>query len=371
MEKLGDKELNNRILVIEDDASVRRNLIELLNEEGFETHEAENGKIGIEKAKQTYPDLIISDILMPEADGYAVLKEMQKESGTSSIPFIFLSARTDRDDIRTGMNIGADDYLTKPYKADDLLAAINLRLQKKKNSDKRINDILKSISLTLPHELRTPLVSVLGYSQIIKEDFAQLSKEDLFEMAQRIHSSGFELLAMIEKFLLFTKLETSAAAIPGSEKITNSLKVKNIIEGLAADEADKADRINDLILSLEESTININKENFEILIKEIIENAFKFSAKGTPVSISSNNLDEYYSVKIADHGVGIKSEDINEIGVLRQFNRRKNCQRGSGMGLAVAFKIAELHDIKISIESKLQHSTEVKIFIPINPLDRK
>ncbi len=121
----------NRILVIEDNTSVRRNLIELLNEEGFETYEAENGRIGIEKAKQIYPDLIISDIVMPEADGYTVFKELHQNAVTSLIPFIFLTAMTEINDLRTGLNIGADSYLTKPYKADYLLAVITSRLKEK------------------------------------------------------------------------------------------------------------------------------------------------------------------------------------------------------------------------------------------------
>jgi DNA-binding response OmpR family regulator len=122
----------SKILVIEDESSVRTNIIELLNEEGFETFGAENGKIGISLAKKVYPDLIICDILMPDISGYDVLQELQKEIETSSIPFIFLSALTDESHIRMGMRDGADDYLTKPYKTQDLLDALYSHLNKKK-----------------------------------------------------------------------------------------------------------------------------------------------------------------------------------------------------------------------------------------------
>ncbi|MFZ0456580.1 MAG: response regulator [Ignavibacteriaceae bacterium] len=119
-----------RILVIEDDSSVRSNLIELLNEEGYETFEAENGKIGINLAKKVHPHLIISDILMPEVNGYEVLLELQKNESTASIPFIFLSAFTDISNIKRGTREGADDYLTKPYKTKDFLNAVYSRLKK-------------------------------------------------------------------------------------------------------------------------------------------------------------------------------------------------------------------------------------------------
>ena len=118
----------SKILVIEDDLVVRANLIELLKEEGFETFEAENGKNGIALAKEILPDLIISDILMPVKNGYEVLLELQKDEATSSIPFIFLSALADISNVRGAMKKGADDYLSKPYKTNDLLNAVYLRL---------------------------------------------------------------------------------------------------------------------------------------------------------------------------------------------------------------------------------------------------
>ena len=121
----------SKILVIEDDISVRSNITELLTEEGFEIFEAENGKLGITLAKKIVPDLIISDILMPEINGYEVLLELQRDESTSSIPFIFLSALTDLSNIEKGLRNGADDYLTKPYKTKDLLNAVYSRLKKK------------------------------------------------------------------------------------------------------------------------------------------------------------------------------------------------------------------------------------------------
>lgn len=119
-----------RILIIEDDNSVRSNVVGLCNEEGFETFEAENGKIGILLAKKNNPDLIISDILMPEVNGYEVLLELQKDESTASIPFIFLSPLADISNKKRGTREGTDKYLTKPYKTKDLLNAVHSRLKK-------------------------------------------------------------------------------------------------------------------------------------------------------------------------------------------------------------------------------------------------
>ncbi|MBT6980310.1 MAG: response regulator [Flavobacteriales bacterium] len=119
-----------RILLIEDNRDVRENIAEILELAGYYVDTAENGKRGVEKAVASTIDLIICDIMMPELDGYGVLHILNKNPKTSSVPFIFLTAKTEKGDFRKGMNLGADDYLTKPFEETDLLDAIELRLQK-------------------------------------------------------------------------------------------------------------------------------------------------------------------------------------------------------------------------------------------------
>lgn len=119
-----------KILIIEDQAPMRRNVALMLQLEGYETCTAENGRIGIEVARQEKPDLILCDIMMPEVDGYGVVQALRGDAAFATTPFIFLTAKSDRSDVRSGMNLGADDYLTKPVVRDDLLAAVQTRLTK-------------------------------------------------------------------------------------------------------------------------------------------------------------------------------------------------------------------------------------------------
>ncbi|MAN58772.1 MAG: transcriptional regulator [Flavobacteriaceae bacterium] len=118
------------ILLIEDDAALRENTEELLELFDYTVLTAPNGKLGIEKAKSEKPDLVICDIMMPEVDGYGVLQALAAHADTKHIPFIFLSAKTEHKEIRKGMDLGADDYLTKPFEEDDLLSAVESRLAK-------------------------------------------------------------------------------------------------------------------------------------------------------------------------------------------------------------------------------------------------
>ncbi len=119
-----------RILVIEDQPEMRRNIAALLRYHDYEAIEAENGREGVDLARREKPDLILCDVMMPELDGYGVLQALQQDAGLALIPFIFLTAKGEKDDLRSGMNLGADDYLTKPVTNNDLVNAIEARLRR-------------------------------------------------------------------------------------------------------------------------------------------------------------------------------------------------------------------------------------------------
>ena len=119
-----------KILVIEDDSEMRRNLVIVLRLEQYQPIAAENGRVGVELAKREKPDLILCDVMMPELDGYGVLKALHEDTNTALTPFIFLTAKGEKEDLRSGMNLGADDYLTKPVAQADLLKAIEVRLRR-------------------------------------------------------------------------------------------------------------------------------------------------------------------------------------------------------------------------------------------------
>ncbi len=126
-----------KILVIEDEPEMRRNIVALLRFHEFEPIAAENGRRGVELARREKPDLILCDVMMPEMDGHGVLQALQQDAGLALIPFIFLTARGDKDDLRSGMNLGADDYLTKPVANADLVQAIEARLRRSDQQAKR------------------------------------------------------------------------------------------------------------------------------------------------------------------------------------------------------------------------------------------
>ncbi len=125
------------ILVIEDEPEMRRNLTIILRLEKYHPLGAENGRVGVELARKERPDLILCDVMMPELDGHGVLQALRQDPGTALIPFIFLTAKGEKDDLRSGMNLGADDYLTKPVAKAELLQAIEARLRRAEQQSQR------------------------------------------------------------------------------------------------------------------------------------------------------------------------------------------------------------------------------------------
>ena len=128
----------NKILVIEDQPQMRKNLATILEMEGFQAITAENGRRGVELVRAEKPDLVVCDVMMPDMDGHAVLRTLRAAPPTATIPFIFLTAKGDGVYLRSGMNLGADDYLTKPVSSADLLTAVRVRLARHQNHQAEI-----------------------------------------------------------------------------------------------------------------------------------------------------------------------------------------------------------------------------------------
>lgn len=146
------QQLMKKILVIEDESAIRENLLRLLKGEGFEVIEAENGRVGVSMAITKLPDLILCDITMPELDGYGVLATLRSEAITATIPFIFLTGKADRAELRLGMEQGADDYLTKPFTRDELLSAIASRFRKQQTFAEHYNTLQIQVIESLHQE---------------------------------------------------------------------------------------------------------------------------------------------------------------------------------------------------------------------------
>lgn len=197
----------NQILVMEDEVEIRANIREILELESFPVITAETGEIGLQWAKEHVPDLIICDIVMPGLDGYEIARALRQDPITCSIPFIFLTAKADRSDLRQGMQLGADDYLTKPFDPMELLRAIATCLEKKatleQQTQAKLDELCDRISLSLSRELLTSLDHIQESSKLLIEKASLIGEKEL-EMVGNIHVSA-QLLHRLTQNCLFYK----------------------------------------------------------------------------------------------------------------------------------------------------------------------
>ena len=183
----------SKVLIIEDEKNIRETIKEILELNDYEIAIAENGLIGIAKALQFKPDLIVCDVMMPEMDGFDTLKNIRAINEISNTPFVFLTAKTETRDFREGMNSGADDFLNKPFNTQELLEVIKLRISKSnqakelfvqeinnlKEEVENLQNSINKLSFNNSHILRAPLLKILGLINYIIEDSEEKSQMDL------------------------------------------------------------------------------------------------------------------------------------------------------------------------------------------------
>ena len=360
-----------KILVIENEADIRNIITEILLAENFSVVPAEDGQIGLQLVQKEIPDLIICDINMPNINGYSVLNQLRQNPSTIAIPFIFLTASTAKTDRRMGMELGADDYLTKPFTKDELLAAIKTRLVRKavitKESQKKVDELRYNITRALPHELHTPLNGILNLSKMLIEDYNVIDSDEAIEMLKEIYISGERLYRLTQNFLLFAELvriEQEPKRAKSFLNVKGESFTKKIIKDIAFQKAQKANREEDLYLELQEVAIQIYSSKIEKIIEEIIDNAFKFSQVGTPVQVRSNYKDDHFHLVVIDHGRGMTVEQISNLGAYMQFERQLYEQQGSGLGLIIAKLLTKLNGGELNIESILGEKTIVHVILP-------
>ncbi|MFM7886154.1 MAG: response regulator, partial [Pseudanabaena sp.] len=357
-----------RILVIEDEDLIRDSLEDLLLFEGFEVITAENGQKGLYLASQRQPDLILCDVMMPILNGYEVLEQLRQHKDLSTVPFLFLTSMVDRHSNRKGMSLGADDYLEKPCTKDELLAAITVRLGKQKlieeQIEEKMNALRSSITLSLPHELQTPLSGIMGLSELLMMQSEEVTASEVYDYANGIRRSAERLYRLIQNYLLYSKLLLLRSQ--GYPRFTSPYPCNTlaIFTNIGEQKAREYERISDLELDITEGDLKISSEDLVKIADELIDNAFKYSSKGTKVCLASYATDSHWLLTIKDHGRGMTKPQIASIGAYIQFERRFYEQQGMGLGLVLAKTLVEFYGGNINIHSEETVGTNICIAIP-------
>jgi signal transduction histidine kinase len=354
-----------KILVIEDESSLRREISDILSLGGYAVSEADNGITGYEKASVEIPDLILCDIMMSGMNGYEVLAALRKNQATKFIPLILITEMAERDNMSAGMELGADDYIVKPFESKELLRTIKIRLKisgtLSTKSDIALNELRLNLIQTLPHELRTPLNGILASGQLLMEMDESPAKEIVNEYGSMIYESGMRLLRFIQNYLLYAGLELNWNLGATSRRLE---KINLVCENTARKTAARYSREEDLVTDCSPASVFASPDEFIKMCDELIDNAFKFSSRGKKVYVKCAKESNKFVLSVKDEGIGINPENLKRVGAYMQLDRFLNEQQGIGLGLAISKKIAEFFKGSLTVESSPGIGTSVKVIIP-------
>lgn len=359
-----------KILVIEDSKDLLDDVIETLQLEEYEAVGAIDGVEGVEAAKEHLPDLIVCDIMMPGLNGYGVLQELRSMPQTATIPFIFVTAKVEDEDRRMGMNLGADDFLTKPFLITELLTSIQTQLERRERlnelANKRLEELTKNIITALPHELRTPLNTIIGFSDMLMMESHELKSDQIIDWGSHINTAAHRLYRMVENYLYYVRLQTDVRTPTSTERESETnAEFVSVAESEAIKLADKYNRGNDLTLDVADAPeVAISYRDSAKVVGELVDNAFKFSEAGQGVHVEGCLTDEGdYCLRISDQGCGMTRDQISRIGAYMQFDRDKQEQQGLGLGLVVIKLLMELYNGDFRIESEPGVGTTVSVLL--------
>jgi signal transduction histidine kinase len=353
-----------RVLLIDDDDALRELHAELLGAAGHQTMQAASGAAGIEAIRSARPDLVLCDVGMSGMDGYAVLQAVRADPQLASTPFLFLTGLDARHHFRAAMSLGADDYLAKPVREHDLVAAVEARLTRRaaerRESERHIAELRRSVSFLLPHELRTPLTVILGGSEMIRELHQEMTSEEIGEMATAISKAAQRLHRMVENYLLHVGMELERLTVAESPpRAMSGATGADLVRDAAHAQAREHGRGQDIQFVLADATLPLAEPYARKVVSELVDNALKFSEAGAPIKVAFTTSGQGVALSVADAGRGMTVDQIREVGAFRQFNRAVFEQQGSGLGLILVKGIIEASGGAFDLRSVMGEGTTV------------
>jgi two-component system sensor histidine kinase/response regulator len=375
------------VLVVDDHPHSLKVLGTILNENGYFPLFAQSGVKALSAIKNKLPDLILLDVMMPEMNGFEMCKRLKQDATLADIPVIFLTAKTEKEDVIAGLELGAVDYVTKPFNHKELMTRVsthlelravkaelsqkveelkqaNTKLDQKVEELKQANATKDKFFSIIAHDLKSPFNALLGFSSLLADNDAQLSAKEKEKYIQRIvqvSNSGYHLL---ENLLQWSRLQT------GRLKVAPAiLELKEIVDcniDLVGENA--KDKNITLFSSIDGITSVVADGNmFDTIIRNLLTNAVKFTPTNGKVEISAKTEGYEVEISISDTGVGIKPEDMDKLFRTDvSFTTRGTAQeKGSGLGLILCKEFVEKNGGTIGVESQEGKGSRFYIRLPV------
>lgn len=361
------------VLIVDDIQENLQLIGNILYKNGINVSSASSGKQALEKVKVKLPDLILLDISMPYMDGFEVCKKLKSEDLTKDVPIIFLTAKSQTGDMIAGLELGAVDYINKPFDPAVLLARVNTHLELSKVKQNLIakNKELVELNATkdkffkiIAHDLRSPLSSLLGGLSVLGHENNQGNPESNMEIVKMLKSSVNKGLKLLNNLMEWSSLQTNV--FPFQPAIINLKElVEENVELLSNLAMDKSIVI-DFNISKEVSVF-ADENMISSVIRNLVSNAIKFTNREGKIEVSSKRLEGFYEIAVKDNGVGIEEQLLDNMFKIDKTSSTKGTsgEKGTGLGLLLCKEFVEKHGGEIRVETRQGNGSYFYFTIPV------
>ena len=363
------------ILVVDDVVSNVLLLKILLTKENFKVLTANNGYTCIEIAQNNHPDLILLDVMMPDINGFETAEKLKSDPATADIPIIFLTALNAPSDLVKGFQVGANDFLTKPFNKEELVMRVMRQIQlvfAKRIIESQNAELKRTISnrdkmySVIAHDLRSPMASIrMVLNLLVSTISSELIGEELFSLLDKANKESEETHDLLDNLLKWTKSQTGRLNV-----VHQNFDISDVLIGI--------EDIFSLIAENKKQKINFDKQTGSIMVRadkdmlntvlrNFMSNAIKFTPEGKDIDILVDKQVKFVKVSIRDHGVGISPERIATLFSAGQTTYGTNNEEGSGLGLQLCQDFARKNGGDVMVESVLGEGSTFSVFVPLMP----
>lgn len=342
------------LVLLVDDVQENLDLLADILGDDYETLKSINGETAVHMAMHQHPDLILLDIMMPGMDGFEVCIELSKEDATSRIPVIFLTAKTNVDDIVRGLEMGAVDYITKPFNMLELLARVRTQIDLKRNREdlaRAIRDKDKFFSI-IAHDLRGPLGSFMSIADFVSNNLDSLDIEEIRPLMHEMHLTASSVYELLENLLDWSRIQLGKIRY-NPEALEMSMAVEDAVHPLRSQAELK--EITVTVDVAEDIKVQADRNMLASILRNLVSNAVKYTPRGGKVTISgkTDQQEGVLQVEIRDTGIGMSEEASARLFDITESRSKPGTEneKGSGLGLILCKELLQMHGQPISATS--------------------
>jgi signal transduction histidine kinase len=368
------------VLIVDDQPKNLEILAEILSREGLKVAVAQNGQQAVDVACAKPPDLILMDVSMPVLDGFSACERLKSCTSASEIPIIFLTARTEEEDIVRGFEIGGSDYVTKPFRAAELLARVktHLALSHSQRMIRRQNESLLELNATkdkffsiMAHDIKNPVAAFQQIATLLLDERRSVdedTKKDLFRM---MHQSASELFSLLDNLLTWSRSQTGRIDFKPSP-LPLEPAVREVMSLMAAGALKKNISLKQELP--ENMSAFFDPDMLKTILRNLVSNAIKFTPEDGLITVKARELGDFIELSVSDTGTGLSPADMEKLFRIDVSNVTigpASKEKGSGLGLILCREFVERHGGKIWVESILEKGSTFFFSLPVKPVGRQ